>query len=167
MFFWSFKDLYCSWSPFTFTVCKKQHEHSAKYLPLCSIEEKKPYRFGMTWGSINYDKFQSYVWTIPLNPSCRVSLTIHEENVEEKKTAQTVQSWAPLKTISEQYMHIENFLGTSPSPSHRYINIIITGSLAELTVHSSSFRTLVVEQSSMRVLKCKDLHGYIFCQMQW
>jgi len=30
--------------------------HSSKYIPLCSAEERKSYRYETTWGWVNYDR---------------------------------------------------------------------------------------------------------------
>jgi len=42
-------------------------EHSSEYLLLCSTEERNTYRFGTTWGWINYDRIVIFEWTIALN----------------------------------------------------------------------------------------------------
>lgn len=41
-------------------------QHSLKYL-LCSPEEGKSYRVGMTWGWANHDEILNFEWTIPLS----------------------------------------------------------------------------------------------------
>ncbi len=38
---------------------------SSKYLPLCSTEQRRSYRFGTTWGWVN-DRIFIFGWTIPL-----------------------------------------------------------------------------------------------------
>ncbi len=40
---------------------------SSKYLPLCSAEQRNSYRFGSTWGWVNYDRIFIFGWTIPLS----------------------------------------------------------------------------------------------------
>ncbi len=40
---------------------------SSKYLPLCSAEQRKSYRFGTTWGWVNDDRIFIFGWTIPLS----------------------------------------------------------------------------------------------------
>ncbi len=42
--------------------------HSLEYLPLCSTEQRHSYRFGTTWGWVNYDRIFIFGWTIPLSP---------------------------------------------------------------------------------------------------
>ncbi len=39
---------------------------SSKYRPLCSAEQRRSYRFGTTWGSVNDDRIFIFGWTIPL-----------------------------------------------------------------------------------------------------
>jgi len=41
--------------------------HSSKYLPLCSAEERKSYRFATTWGRVNDDRIFIFGWSITLN----------------------------------------------------------------------------------------------------
>ncbi len=41
--------------------------HSSEYLPLCSAEQTHSYRFGNTWGWVNYDRIFIFGWTIPLS----------------------------------------------------------------------------------------------------
>ncbi len=40
---------------------------SSEYLPLCLAEHRHLYRFGTTWGWVNYDRIFIFGWTIPLN----------------------------------------------------------------------------------------------------
>ncbi len=40
---------------------------SSKYLPLCSAEQIHSYRFGTTWGWVNYDSIFIFGWTIRLS----------------------------------------------------------------------------------------------------
>ncbi len=50
-------------------VAPKQpgYKRSSKYLPLCSAEQRNSYRFGTTWGWVNYDIIFIFGWTIPLS----------------------------------------------------------------------------------------------------
>ncbi len=43
---------------------KTGYQPSSKYLVLCYSEERKSYRFGMTWGCVNDDRILIFGWTI-------------------------------------------------------------------------------------------------------
>ncbi len=47
---------------FSCSLCGKKLQTHTKYLYLCSMEERKSYRFGRTWGWVNNDNFPLTTW---------------------------------------------------------------------------------------------------------
>jgi len=59
---------------------------SSKYLPLCSAEERKSYRFATAWGWVNDDSIFIFGWSIAL--SKKKCFCIFETNLIICHTAQ-------------------------------------------------------------------------------
>jgi len=54
------------YKPVWLPLFEKQLKYSLKYLLLCSTEEEKSYRFGMTWGWVNNERILIFGWTVSL-----------------------------------------------------------------------------------------------------